>query len=58
MTHKIKILVTDSGLGGLSVTAELVEKMVRIAKEFSYEPATPDETREILKLKGRDRVNM
>ncbi|MBW1787637.1 MAG: 3-keto-5-aminohexanoate cleavage protein [Deltaproteobacteria bacterium] len=38
--------------------AELVEKMVRIAKEFSYEPATPDETREILKLKGRDQVNM
>ncbi|MCP4370574.1 MAG: 3-keto-5-aminohexanoate cleavage protein, partial [Deltaproteobacteria bacterium] len=38
--------------------AELVEKMVRIAKEFGYEPATPDETREILKLKGRDQVNM
>ena len=38
--------------------AELVEKMVRIAKEFGYEPYTPDETRQILKLKGRDKVNM
>jgi uncharacterized protein (DUF849 family) len=38
--------------------AELVEKMVRIAREFGYEPATPDETRKILKLKGRDKVNM
>lgn len=37
--------------------AELVEKMVRIAKELGYEPTTPDETREILKLKGRDKVN-
>jgi uncharacterized protein (DUF849 family) len=38
--------------------AELVEKMVRLAKEFGYEPATPDETRQILGLKGRDKVNM
>jgi len=38
--------------------AELVEKMVRIAKELGYEPASPDETRKILKLKGRDQVNM
>ncbi len=38
--------------------AELVEKMVRIAREFGYEPASPNETREILNLKGRDRVNM
>jgi uncharacterized protein (DUF849 family) len=37
--------------------AELVEKMVRIAREFGYEPATPDETRELLRLKGRDKVN-
>lgn len=37
--------------------AELVEKMVRIAREFGYEPATPDETRQILKLKGKDKVN-
>jgi uncharacterized protein (DUF849 family) len=38
--------------------AQLVEKMVRIAGELGYEPATPDETREVLKLKGRDKVNM
>ncbi len=38
--------------------AELVEKMVRIAKELGYEPASPDETRQMLKLKGRDQVNM
>ncbi|MCP4115290.1 MAG: 3-keto-5-aminohexanoate cleavage protein [Desulfobacteraceae bacterium] len=38
--------------------AELVDKMVRIAREFGYEPASPDETREILNLKGRNQVNM
>jgi uncharacterized protein (DUF849 family) len=38
--------------------AQLVEKMVRIAKELGYEPASPDEMRRILKLKGRDQVNM
>ncbi len=38
--------------------AQLVEKMVRIAAELGYEPYTPDETRQILKLKGRDNVNM
>jgi uncharacterized protein (DUF849 family) len=37
--------------------AELVEKMVRILREFGNEPATPDEAREILKLKGQDKVN-
>jgi uncharacterized protein (DUF849 family) len=35
-----------------------LEDMVRIAGEFGYEPATPDETRAMLKLKGRDKVNM
>ncbi len=37
--------------------AELVEKMVRIAREFGKEPATPDEARKILGLKGKDKVN-
>ena len=32
--------------------AELVEKMVRIMKEFDFEPASPDEAREMLKLEG------
>jgi len=36
--------------------AELVAKMVRIAKEFGVEPATPAEARKILGLKGLDKV--
>jgi len=37
--------------------AELVEKVVRIAKEFRRDIATPDEARNILSLKGKDKVN-
>jgi len=37
--------------------AEQVAKMVRIAKEFGVEPATPDEARGILGLKGIDKVS-
>ena len=37
--------------------AELVEKVVRIARELGREIATPDEARSILKLKGKDKVN-
>jgi len=37
--------------------AELVEKVVRIAREFEREIATPDEARAILGLKGKDKVN-
>jgi len=37
--------------------AEQVENIVRIARELSLEPATPDEAREILGLKGLDKVN-
>ena len=33
--------------------AELVEKMARIIREFSLEPATPDEARELLEIKRR-----
>ncbi|MCP4109405.1 MAG: 3-keto-5-aminohexanoate cleavage protein [Desulfobacteraceae bacterium] len=36
--------------------AEQVEKIIRIAKEFDIEPASPDEAREILNLKGQDKV--
>jgi uncharacterized protein (DUF849 family) len=36
--------------------AELVAKIVRIAKEFGIEPATPAEARKILGLKGLDKV--
>jgi uncharacterized protein (DUF849 family) len=37
--------------------AELIEKIVRIARELGIEPATPDEARQILGLKGLDEVN-
>ena len=37
--------------------AEQVAKIVRIAKELGIDPATPDETRSILGLKGIDKVN-
>jgi uncharacterized protein (DUF849 family) len=37
--------------------AEQVEKIVRIARELNLEPASPDEARQILKLKGLDKVN-
>jgi uncharacterized protein (DUF849 family) len=44
--------------GGLAKSnAEQVTKMVRIAKEFGIEAATPDEARKILGLKGIDKVN-
>jgi len=36
--------------------AEQVEKIVRIARELGLEPATPDEGRQILGLKGLDKV--
>jgi uncharacterized protein (DUF849 family) len=36
--------------------AELVAKIVRIAKEFGIEPATPAEARKILGLKGLNKV--
>ena len=37
--------------------AEQVEKIVRIARALDIEPATPEETRRILNLKGLDSVN-
>jgi uncharacterized protein (DUF849 family) len=36
---------------------EQVAKIVRIAREFGIEPATPDEARTILNLKGINKVN-
>lgn len=38
-------------------SADQVEKIVRIAKELSIDIATPDEARQILGLKGLDKVN-
>jgi uncharacterized protein (DUF849 family) len=37
--------------------AELVEKVIRIARELGREIATPDEARKILGLKGKDKVD-
>lgn len=37
--------------------AEQVTKIIRIAKELGIDPATPDEAREILGLKGLNKVN-
>ncbi len=37
-------------------SAEQVEKAIRIARELGLEPATPDEARQILGLKGQDKV--
>jgi uncharacterized protein (DUF849 family) len=37
--------------------AEQVQKIARIAKELGIEPATPDEARQMLGLKGLDQVN-
>lgn len=37
--------------------AEQVEKIIRIARELGIEPATPNEAREILGLKGLNEVN-
>jgi uncharacterized protein (DUF849 family) len=36
--------------------AEMVEKIVRLARELDREVATPDEARKILNLKGKDKV--
>lgn len=37
-------------------SGEQVEKIVRIAREIGVEPATPEEARAILGLKGQDKV--
>jgi uncharacterized protein (DUF849 family) len=37
--------------------ADQVAKIVRIARELGIDPATPDEARKILGLKGIDKIN-
>ena len=37
-------------------SAQQVEKIIRIGKEHGMEPASPEEAREILKLKGIEKV--
>jgi uncharacterized protein (DUF849 family) len=58
---QVRVGLEDSlyaGYGRLArSSAEQVERMVRIAKEMSIEPATPDDVRSMLGLKGIDKVN-
>jgi uncharacterized protein (DUF849 family) len=49
-------LYLDRGVIAKS-NAEQVSKMIRIAKELGFKPATPNEARKILNLKGLGRVN-
>lgn len=58
----VRVGLEDSlyiGRGQLSASnAEQVAKIVRILAELGLEPATPAEAREMLGLKGSDRVNL
>ena len=49
-------LFLDKGVKATS-NAEQVEKIVRIARELGIEPATSEEARQILNLKGLENVN-
>ncbi len=51
-TRSSAVICTTTG-GALSQTAE---QRVAVVKQFSPEPATPDEARTILNLKGLDQV--
>ena len=61
MGGNVRVGMEDSLYAGKGVlaksNADQVEKIVRIARELSLEPATPDEARQILGLKGLDKVN-
>ncbi len=57
----VRVGMEDSLYAGKGVlaksNADQVEKIVRIARELSLEPASPDEARQTLGLKGLDKVN-
>jgi len=61
MGGNVRVGMEDSLYAGKGVlaksNADQVEKIVRIARELSLEPATPDEAREILGLKGLGKVD-
>ncbi len=61
MGGNVRVGMEDSLYAGKGVlaksNADQVEKIVRIARELGLEPATPDEARQILGLKGLDKVN-
>jgi uncharacterized protein (DUF849 family) len=57
----VRVGLEDSlyaGYGRLArSSAEQVQRIVNIAREMSIQPATPDEARQMLGLKGLDKVN-
>jgi uncharacterized protein (DUF849 family) len=57
----VRVGMEDSLFAGKGVpaqgSADQVEKIVTIGRQLSREPATPDEAREILGLKGLDKVD-
>ncbi|MFC1931989.1 3-keto-5-aminohexanoate cleavage protein [Chloroflexota bacterium] len=61
MGGNVRVGMEDSLFVGKGIlaknNAEQVEKIIRIIKELSLEVATPDEARQMLGLKGIDRVN-
>ncbi|MBM3141937.1 MAG: 3-keto-5-aminohexanoate cleavage protein [Chloroflexi bacterium] len=61
MGGNVRVGMEDSLYAGKGVlaksNADQVEKIVRIARELGLEPATPDEARQILGLKGLEKVN-
>ena len=50
-------IASGSGRAPRATNADQVAKIRRILEELGLEIATPEETRKILKLKGRDNVN-
>ena len=61
MGGNVRVGMEDSLFAGKGVmaksSADQVEKIVRIARELSIDIATPDEARQILGLKGLNKVN-
>jgi uncharacterized protein (DUF849 family) len=57
----VRVGLEDNLYNGAGVMAkssgEQVERIVKIARELSIAPATPDDARKILGLKGADKVN-
>ncbi|MBE0481180.1 MAG: 3-keto-5-aminohexanoate cleavage protein, partial [Dehalococcoidia bacterium] len=61
MGGNVRVGLEDSLYAGKGVlaksNAEQVERIVTIARQLSIEPSTPDEARQILGLKGLNKVN-
>ena len=59
--QNVRVGMEDSLYAGkgkpATCSADQVKMVVNIAREMSLEPATPDETREIMDLKGMDKVD-